>query len=365
MSKLLFIRYKKSENILEGGEQGSQKNYNALCAVLGKENISTIYIHDEGKRHKFYEYILGVLLFPFGYWFGLTPWRVNKIVSTVMQYDFLYVDRSLFGIISKKAKKAGYKGKVITFFHNVEKLYFEAKIGNRPWKRLIVNCAFKNDLWSCEWSDRIIALNKRDSNLLFDFYGRKADVLIPVMFRDKYDRVEYPTEMTLKKPVCFFLGAYFTANNEGIEWFVKNVFPFVNISLKIVGKNMDKLKVCDWLSPDIEVIANAVSLEEHFEAADIMILPIFKGSGMKVKTCEALMYGKNIIASDEAWEGYELDYDLSGAKCNTAEEFIKKIKDFEENPRPRFNKYSRMVFVEKYSDNLAVPLFRNILFNIQ
>ena len=41
---------------------------------------------------------------------------------------------------------------------------------------------------------------------------------------------------------------------------------------------------------------------------------------MKVKTCEALMFGKNIIGTKEAFEGYELDYQKVGAMCNTKEE---------------------------------------------
>jgi hypothetical protein len=31
---------------------------------------------------------------------------------------------------------------------------------------------------------------------------------------------------------------YFAPNNEGILWFIKNVFPHVHISLTIVGKGM-------------------------------------------------------------------------------------------------------------------------------
>ncbi len=48
--KLLFIRYKKSKNIFEGGEQCSQRNYNVLSSILGVNNITTYYIHDESKK---------------------------------------------------------------------------------------------------------------------------------------------------------------------------------------------------------------------------------------------------------------------------------------------------------------------------
>ena len=158
-----------------------------------------------------------------------------------------------------------------------------------------------------------------------------------------------------------FLGSYFPANVEGIEWFVKNVLPKVNISMQIVGKGMEKLKEADWMHPDIEVLSNVPDLDPLFEAADIMVLPIFKGSGMKVKTCESMMFGKNIIGTPEAWSGYELDYSKAGACCLTADEFIAAVNDFCQHPRPRFNEYSRSVYVNQYSADRMVDKFRAVL----
>ena len=154
----------------------------------------------------------------------------------------------------------------------------------------------------------------------------------------------------------------FPANVEGIEWFVKNVLPRVTIRMQIVGKGMEKLKEADWMRPDIEVLSNVPDLGPLFEAADIMVLPIFKGSGMKVKTCESLMYGNNIIGTPEAWSGYELDYAKAGGCCLTGDEFVAAINDFCERPRPRFNAYSREIFINQYSADRMVEKFQAMLF---
>lgn len=358
---ILFIRYKKSKNILEGGEQGSQKNYNVLSQLVGKSNITTYYIHDENRKKSVSDYAKGVLYFPFNYYFGLTPKRVKEIVGLAQSFDVVFIDRSVFGIIAKKLKQANYRGKVISFFHNVEVPYFEAKLGNKPGKSILLRCIDHNDRYACQYSDKTIALNPRDDNELFARYGKKADVLIPVAFKDKYLKDSYSQEMTAPHPLCLFLGAYFPPNNEGIVWFVKNVLPHVNIRMKVVGKGMARLKAEEPALKDIEVVSDAPDLLPHFEEADIMILPIFKGSGMKVKTCESLMYGKNIIATDEAFVGYDVDYDKVGGKCNTAAEFIARIKEFEKNPRPRYNAYSRQMFLEKYSEEAVVEKFRDVL----
>lgn len=361
--KVLFVRYKKTKDIFEGGEKGSQKNHDVIAEIVGKNNVTTYYIHDENRKNGVLDYLKGALLFPFNYFFGLTPHRVKEITTLACGFDTVFIDRSVFGIIAKKLKKQKYPGRIITFFHNVEVPYFEAKLGKKPGRSVVLRCADYNDRYSCQYSDKIIVLNKRDDAEIFARYGRRGDAITPVVLPDHYKKDTYPTETTGQPLHCLFLGAYFTPNNEGILWFVNNVLPHVNIKLRIVGKNMAKLKDEEPALRDIEVISDAPNLEPFFEEADVMILPIFKGSGMKIKTCESMMYGKNILGTDETFEGYEVDDKLIGGRCNTAEEFIEYIQDFERNPRPRFNQYARKLYLERYSEQSVVELFRKVLLN--
>ncbi|MBQ8703344.1 MAG: glycosyltransferase [Bacteroidales bacterium] len=361
--RILVIRYKKTRGVPEGGERASELNHTVLKQIAGDGNVDTYYIHDEAHRRTAWEYLQGIVYMPFGYYFGLTPQRVREIVKMAQAYEVVFVDRSVFGIVAKRLKEEGYCGRVVCFFHNVERVYFSAKYSRwwNPMRWLVVPCADRNDRWSCRYADKTIALSRRDDDELHRRYGRHADQLIPIAFVDRYQRDLYPAGFTDEKPLCMFLGAYFPANVEGIEWFVKNVLPRVNIRMQIVGKGMERLKEADWMREDIEVLSNVPDLEPLFEAADLMVLPIFKGSGMKVKTCESLMYGKNIIGTPEAWSGYELDYDRAGACCLTADEFAAAINDFCQHPSPRFNAYSREVFVNQYSAARMVDKFRAVV----
>lgn len=358
--KILIVRYKKTAGVAEGGEKASELNRSVLCRIAGEENVDTYYIHDESRRRTPWEYLQGVLWMPMGYYFGLTPQRVRTIVRIASAYDVVFVDRSVFGIIAKALKSNNYKGRVVCFFHNVEVIYFSAKYSRwwNPMRWLVVPCADRNDRWSCRYADRTIALSQRDDNELCRRYGRRANQLIPIAFVDRYQRDCYPEGITSTPPLCLFLGAYFPANVEGLEWFVRNVLPHVNIRMQIAGKGMERVKEAGWMRNDIEVQSDVPDLEPLFEAADLMVLPIFKGSGMKVKTCESLMYGKNILGTPEAWVGYDVDYDKAGACCKTAEDFIAAINAYCASPRPRFNAYSRQVFVEKYSADRMVDKFR-------
>lgn len=356
--KVLIIRYKKSQNIFEGGEQVSHRNLNMLQTIAGDSNVSTYYVHDESKKSTISDYLKGIFLFPSNYFFGLTPGKVQKICEKALEYDMVFIDRSIFGIVAKKLKQNGYAGKIAVFFHNVEPLYFKAKIGNPIASAYVNKCVKANDRYCVKYADKIITLNRRDSDAILCRYGRRADIFAPVTFIDKYKKTEYTTLLTGKKPLCMFLGSYMAPNNQGIEWFFRNVYPHVDVTVKIVGKGMDKLRDHYNIPDNIEIIPNAPDLLPYFEEADIMLLPIFSGSGMKVKTCESLMYGKNIIGTDESFQGYDLDYSRIGGKCNTAEEFIRVLHDFESNPRPRFNTYSRQVFLDNYTESKVLENFK-------
>lgn len=363
MKQLLFIRYRKSDSIDAGGEQGTNANYHVLCRIFGEENITVYHIHGKQSKLKVLLQSVGILLnFLRGYYYGLSPKKVNEIASLGKDYPYVFIDRSIFGVIAKALKEKGYTGKIITFFHNVESVYFEAKIGkSKPWCPIVVNCVTKNDQQACDFSDVIIALNERDEQEIITRYGRKADILSPVVFKDTYKQSKYPEGKTCETPVCLFLGTYFPMNVHGILWFVKEVLPKVNIRLQIVGKGMKAILPQVEGYKNIEVFSDVPDLKPYIENADFMLLPIFEGSGMKVKTCEALMYGKNIIGTTEAFEGYEVDFDRVGACCNTQEEFITILNKVSGNPVPRFNRYSREVFVNNYSEEERKKRFEEII----
>ena len=348
---------------MNGGDQGTKKNLDALRAVLGEANVEVYYLHNKAGRSSLWEYFTAAFYLPFGYFLGLTPKKVKQIASNASEYDFVFIDRSLFGVVAKVLKAADYKGKILTSFQNVEALYMDAKMPKHlPFRSVLIHCADINDKWSCAFSDVVIALNERDGAALKARYQREADVLIPVTLSDRLNVEPDKTIQTKKRVKCLSIGAYFGPNNEGILWFVENVLPHVEVVYKIVGKGMAKLKEENpELLRDIEVISDAPSLAPYFEEADVMVLPIFAGSGMKVKTCESLMYGKNIIATDEALEGYAIEEGKSAWRCNTAEEFVQAIQDFAQHPRPRFNKAARQCFLDNYSNTAVEKKFKELL----
>jgi hypothetical protein len=295
----------------------------------------------------------------FNRFYQLSYKREKKILELAKNKKYVFIDSSSYGKLAKLIKNANKECKIVTFFHNIEsqyalqQYYSWLSLLGRPLRFRVL---FKNEQWACKYSDKIIVLNKRDNDMLYSLYGRQADAIIPISFSDKY--IASPNMKTSDMPTGLFLGTSFFANAHGVLWFAKNVLPFANMRMQVIGRDTDKL---DFPSSDkLEVLGYVEDLTPYMQNADFMIFPIFKGSGMKVKTCEALMHGKSIIGTHEAFEGYDVDFGQVGACCETAEEFITAINEFPQKFANKFNEYSRSVFLEKYSDEVIFRHFAKV-----
>jgi glycosyltransferase involved in cell wall biosynthesis len=350
-----------------GGDHGSQRNFNILRDLFDLENIEIfdVYpnLYEESKWRKF----LGLYGLFRGYFFGITREKLEKIELLSRDKQIVFIDRSTFGYIAKYLKKQGFEGKIITFFHNVEKRFYEDYISKfNPFKKSIVKCAAKNEADAMLYSDLVLALNRRDDALLLQYYHRKADALVPVSFTDK--KPQQTMEKIRATPVGLFVGSYIPMNVDGVLWFVKNVLPHVDMQLQIIGKGMSRLEskikasASSVTNQKTKIISDVVDLSPYFEQADFVVLPIFKGSGMKVKTCEALMYGKHILGTQEAFEGYDVDFDKVGALVNSKEQFIQAIQELPNKFDSRFNSYSQNYFSENHSDETAKQTVEKLLF---
>lgn len=250
---------------------------------------------------------------------------------------------------------------MITFFHNVEYYYFWEKMKVEGIKNLIMlPYAYFNEKKAIMNSDKLIVLNNRDSDKLKKLYKKETKLILPLTLKDNFQKKDNRNEEKLNNVRALFVGTNFFANVQGITWFIDEVMPNLkNVELIIAGSGMDKLKILlEGKSDRVKVLGFVDDIAEEYEKADFIVAPIFYGSGMKTKTTEALMYGKTIYGTMEAFEGFELDYAKVGGVCNTKEEFIDSINSFN---REKNNNYSREVYLKKYSNESIKNKLREII----
>lgn len=289
------------------------------------------------------------------------PWHEKEIIQYIDECnpDLLFLDFSLLGRLIRL--KRSYK--TVVFFHNIESDYFMSKVKKQGIYYITSYWAAKyNDKWATK-ADKVICLNERDAKRLYECYRRKADLLIPISFDDYFCE---SCTTTIYERKLLFLGSLFSPNQISIEWFIKEVMPKLdNIKLSIVGKGFEKKKNEYEQNPNVKVFGTVQSVESFYYNHCAVVLPIKYGAGMKVKTAEAMMYGRRIFASDEALEGYDIE-DISGiTRCNTAEEFADAINDyFDHGILKNYEEDVRKRFMEKYETTCLLQKFHDLFDNI-
>lgn len=289
---------------------------------------------------------------------GVTEGKKKELRQMIVSndYDLVFVSQSLYGGYVKFIKKTC-QLPVVTFFHNAEIDYFSCLRDKTKLKGLYYILKVLRSEYLCtKLSDRIITLNERDSQALSHHYHRGSDFILPTSFKDEYK----PTNGTTEPGIDYlFLGSCFSANTEGVQWFIDHVMPHVTGTLYIIGNNMDTYPF-EHLNDRIHVKGFVEDVADYYHRAKVVISPIFSGSGMKTKTAEALMYGKTIVGTQEAFEGYIINADCMKL-CNTAEEFIQVLQETANDDIAEKNTVARDHFLKYYSDESVYQSFADFL----
>lgn len=296
---------------------------------------------------------------------GLCDSSIFKALETVQagNVEKIFVDGSNLGGFVKHAKRRFPRVEVCTFFHNVEAKFFLGSLKkSRSVRALAVLIAnYLAERKAVSYSDKIICLSNRDSGLLKRLYGRGATHLAPMALEDKLppDHNSYCTRPDEK--FALFVGGVFYANRDGIFWFVKHVVPHIQIKICIVGRGFEDLKSELEREGKVQVVGAVDSLAEWYRNAHFVIAPIFDGSGMKTKVAEALMFGKTIIGTPEAFSGYEDVAGQAGYICTSVLDFVSAIRAADQAVKGCFDIRLRAIYESRFSLEAARVRLKEIM----
>jgi glycosyltransferase involved in cell wall biosynthesis len=107
---------------------------------------------------------------------------------------------------------------------------------------------------------------------------------------------------------CLFVGSNASANVSGLRWFLNKAWPTV-----LNGSPSATLEVCggvgrafvDEKHQGVVFRGRVESLESHYEAAALCVMPLLAGSGFKTKLIEALTYGCACVSTSMGADGAE------------------------------------------------------------
>ena len=348
----LFISNKLDQSPIGGRKNLTNLNEKVLKNIFGEKFFSL-----KLKKKKISS-IKDIIMALTGNIDGVTDQKI-KIIKNIIQkkqIKYLFIDGSNLGKISRKIANKDIK--IITFCHNVETNFFlkkfETHFNLKNFYILVVN--FFTEFQSVYFSDYLIFLNKRDKKVMTKFFFKKKYFIVPMCLDDKFKKFKNSIN---NNRYLIFVGSNFFGNITGLEWYINKISNNINLKTYVIGKNLLQKKFKN--NPKIIFKGYVKNLNEYYKKALFTVAPIFKGSGMKTKVAESLMFGKSVIGLKEAFIGYEKYEKKIGIKCKNENDFIEAINNFSKKKHNYYKPKLRKIYLENFSSYSMKNLYKKIL----
>lgn len=242
--------------------------------------------------------------------------------------------------------------------------------GVNPYKR---NNGFEQPHWDEELeieclskADLIIAIQKDDTATFQRMLPNSEVVTMPVAasLPETEQREQVPGR-------CLFVGGGAGHNVRGLTWFLDNIWPKIRsqnpeANLHVSGdvcSKVDQDKYADEQSK-IVFMGRVDDLGAEYNEAEVCVVPLEVGSGLKLKLIEAMSYGKAIVSTSVGVQGVEEVADYGVSVTNDTEHFANEVVDLLNDPRKRkaYEAVNKQ-FIENYF--LPDAVYGNLISRVQ
>lgn len=365
MKKILFITNLIPYPLDNGGKI---KSYNTLVALSKKHNIDLLCFansHDELKYINSLKDItnnIDVLVktlvrsssksaFIKDYVSSLfTPWpysirkfydkRFKEILINYInnnEYDFIYVDHLPMMVYYK------YFEKIPTLLdqHNVESLIFKRFVETETnlFKKILGSFEYRKlkkfEVESISISSQVICLSENDKHE-FENLGTPSEKLSVIPIHIKLNKKYEPKSYYGGKFKLLFLGSMsWYPNQNGLKWFMENVWTSLDHSeyqLYIVGNKPPAFIQSYNNGKDVFVTGYVEDVDEYIELCDVSIVPLFVGSGQRVKIIESFAKGIPVLSTSIGAEGLKWEDGKELFIADNAKQFVNILNSIKANP---------------------------------
>ncbi|HEV2058445.1 MAG TPA: glycosyltransferase family 4 protein [Solirubrobacteraceae bacterium] len=139
---------------------------------------------------------------------------------------------------------------------------------------------------------------------------------------DPVDQLDFPSRSDGQPLRLLFVGTVsYRPYERGIAWFVREVLPRlrerVPVELDVVGS--PPLKPVS--AAGVRYHGRVPALQPWYERAHAVLVPVFEGSGTRLKMIEAMAYGRPVVSTPLGSEGLPVRADEHFLEVTTAEQF--------------------------------------------
>ncbi|NEO31208.1 MAG: glycosyltransferase [Symploca sp. SIO3C6] len=281
----------------------------------------------ETKRAKFYPLLWLILSILRGLPYSAAKYYskayikiVKKLLAT-SKYDAVIIDHPQLGWLESLMKD---KGRMITIAHNIEhEIYLDnyKNAGN-----FISRWIYRREAYLIkQMEDKLAttaravwALTEHDSKYFSSLEGAAKIRVSPLP--PGLDKL--PDKPISKEFDIGLIGSWpWKPNQEGLQWFLQNVYPHLptSLSIHVAGRG------AQWLIekyPNIHYRGFVPDAQEFMAQAKVVAIPILSGGGIQIKTLDAIASGSAIVATPVALRGIP-DYPQTVQVAAEPEDFAK------------------------------------------
>jgi glycosyltransferase involved in cell wall biosynthesis len=286
----------------------------------------------------------------------------------IVQLELLYMSPYI-PVIRKNSK-----AKIVLRAHNIEYLIWERLTNSEknPVKKFYLNHlsstlkAYEKGILSSY--DGIVPITKKDAA----FFEAECSVPVcAVSFGINANRFRIKDDHKPENAAYHIAAMNWMPNEEGIRWFLKNVWPLVraeepNLKIYLAGREMP-----DWLvsQPDdnLFVLGEVPDASEFISSKTISIAPLLSGSGIRIKIIESMAHAKAVVSTTIGAEGINISDGENILIADEPERFARALIKLYRNPElsGKIGKNARqLIMAEHNTDKIIqrlVSFYREIL----
>jgi glycosyltransferase involved in cell wall biosynthesis len=227
------------------------------------------------------------------------------------------------------------KAKIILRSHNVEHQIWERHLTNekngiKKTYLSLQNSRLKSfEINAFNQVDAIVTITNEDKKTIGSLCPNKPiHTCLTGINLNSYKQVIEPTH---PNTLFHFASMDWMPNIEAVDWLLKEVWNDVlkhqpNAKLVLAGRGMpDRFK--KLASANITIIDDVKDSAEFYKTYDVMLVPLWSGSGLRIKLVEGLAYGKAIITTSIGAEGIPYSSEKDLLIADSGEDFTNAIID--------------------------------------
>lgn len=252
---------------------------------------------------------------------GLSRLAINR------HYDYLLLEADYVAeILNNKSLTYDY---AILRSHNNESVYYK-NLGESTSNILKKFYYFSE---SFKFKRTEPALLKKVKNVLFVSMDEKKKYDgqlngINTLFLPPVIKLQTKTRLLNNKIVLFIGSLYIDNNREGIQYYIKNVHPYLSQldGYKFILAGNTKHHKLRWIEDILRTNKNVMfydtpdDLEPLYAQASVFLNPMLHGAGVKLKTVEAIVNGLPVVCFPTGIEGTGLQQGIGNLTAKNAEE---------------------------------------------